>query len=231
MGDDFLDFLVGHERPVDAADFAATGHVEHVAHAKELFGALFAQDGAAVDAGGDLEGDAGGEVGFDRAGDHVDRGALGGHDQVDTRGAGHLGEALDAGFDLFPGDHHQIGHLIHHDHDIGQGDGGEFFGFKHGFAGVVVKAGLDGAFEHFVLGQSLAHAAVIAFDVADAGFGHLAVAVFHFRHDPFQGHDGLFGVGDDGGEQMRDAVIDGEFEHFRVDHDKAALLGGEAVEQ
>src|SRR5476649_1770043 len=35
------------------------GHVEHVALAEQLFGALLAQNGAAVDLGGDLERDAG----------------------------------------------------------------------------------------------------------------------------------------------------------------------------
>ncbi len=40
--DDFLDLAVGDEGAVDAGDAAAAGHVEHVAHAEELFGALLA---------------------------------------------------------------------------------------------------------------------------------------------------------------------------------------------
>jgi hypothetical protein len=79
---------------VDAADAAAAGHVEHVALAEQLLGALLAQDGAAVDLGGHLEGDAGREVGLDRAGDDVDRRALGRHDDMDAGGARHLREAL-----------------------------------------------------------------------------------------------------------------------------------------
>jgi hypothetical protein len=76
MGDDLLDLGVRDEGAVDAGDAAAAGHVEHVALAEQLLGALLAQDGAAVDLRGDLEGDPGREVGLDRAGDDVDRRAL-----------------------------------------------------------------------------------------------------------------------------------------------------------
>ena len=117
MGDDVLDLAVGDERTVQAPDAAAAGHVEHVALAQQLLGALFAQDGAAVDLGRDLERDAGGEVGLDGAGDDVDRRALRGHDQVDAGGAGHLGEALDGAFDVLAGHHHQVGHLVDDDDD------------------------------------------------------------------------------------------------------------------
>ena len=151
----------------------AARHVEHVAHAEELFGALFAEDGAAVDLRRDLEADPGGEVGLDRAGDDVHRRALRRHDQVDAGGARHLGEALDAGLDLLARDHHQVGHLVHDDDDVGQRLGREFLGLEDRLAGVVVEAGLDGALEHLALGQRLAHAAVVAFDVAHAHLRHL----------------------------------------------------------
>ena len=44
-----LDFMVGHKGAVDAADAAARRHVQHVALAQQLLGALLAQDGATVD--------------------------------------------------------------------------------------------------------------------------------------------------------------------------------------
>src|SRR5665213_2888787 len=43
-GDDVLDLLVADERPVDAGDAAAAGHVEHVAAAEQLLGAALAED-------------------------------------------------------------------------------------------------------------------------------------------------------------------------------------------
>ena len=55
MGDDLLDLGVRHEGPVDAGDAAAARHVEHVALAEQLLGALLAEDGAAVDLARDLK--------------------------------------------------------------------------------------------------------------------------------------------------------------------------------
>jgi hypothetical protein len=75
------------------------------------------------------------------------------------------------------------------------------------------------------------HAAVVAVDVAHAHLGHLAIAFLHLAHDPFQRDDRLLGVGHDGAQEMRDAVIDAEFQHLRVDHDQPAFLGRQLVEQ
>ncbi|MOA67622.1 hypothetical protein D3C78_1948790 [compost metagenome] len=49
MRHDLLHFLVRHERTMDTGDAAATHHVQHVALAEQMFGTLFAKDGAAVD--------------------------------------------------------------------------------------------------------------------------------------------------------------------------------------
>src|SRR6185312_15273844 len=67
-----LHLVVGHQRAVHAHDPATARHIEHVALAEQLLGALLAENGAAVDLGGDLEADAGREVRLDRAGDVVD---------------------------------------------------------------------------------------------------------------------------------------------------------------
>src|SRR3569833_411518 len=40
MAHDLLDFVIRHERPMHAADAATAGHVEHVALAEQLLGAL-----------------------------------------------------------------------------------------------------------------------------------------------------------------------------------------------
>ena len=55
MLDDLLDLVVGDEGAVEARNAAAARHVEHVALAEQLLGALLAEDGAAVDLGGHLE--------------------------------------------------------------------------------------------------------------------------------------------------------------------------------
>jgi hypothetical protein len=140
---------------VDAGDAAAAGHVEHVALAEQLLGALLAENGAAVDLRRHLEGDAGREVRLDRAGDDVDRRALRGHDQVDAGGARHLGEALDRAFDLLAGDHHQVGHLVDDDDDVGQRLEVHLLFLVDRLAGLAVEAGLHGAGDDLALRRRL----------------------------------------------------------------------------
>ena len=95
MADYLFHLFVGHERPVHTADAAAAGHVEHVTLAQELFGALLAQNRAAVDLRGDLERDAGRKICLDRAGDDVDRRPLRRQDDMQTGGTRHLRDARD----------------------------------------------------------------------------------------------------------------------------------------
>src|SRR5699024_6292822 len=96
----------------------ADGGEEHVAAAQQLFRAAGVQDGAGVDLRGDRKGDAGGDVGLDDAGDDVDRGALGGDDQVHAGGAGHLRQAADRVLHLAGGSHHQVGQLVDDDDNL-----------------------------------------------------------------------------------------------------------------
>ncbi len=114
---------------------------------------------------------------------------------MNTRGPRHLRQALDTGFDFLASDHHQVGHLVHDNDNIGQCFGGEFFGLENGFAGIVVKSSLYGSTEHFALGERFFHTPVKARNISHAHFGHLAIAVFHFANDPFEGNDGLLGIG------------------------------------
>ena len=151
MRDDLFHLLVGDEGAVHALNAAAAGHVEHVALAEQLLGALLAEDRAAVDLGGDLEGDAGREVGLDRAGDDVDGGPLRRHDDVDAGGARHLRQALHGAFDVLAGDHHQVGHLVDDDDDEGHRLELQLLGLEDRLAGLVVEAGLHGAGQHLLL--------------------------------------------------------------------------------
>ena len=174
MRDDLLDLVVGDERPVHARDAPAAGHVEHVALAEQLLGALLAEDGAAVDLARHLERDAGREVRLDRAGDDVDRGALGRHDEMDAGRARHLREALDRALDVLAGDHHQVGHLVDDDDDVGQLLELQLLVLVDRLAGLAVEAGLHGAGERLALGARLGDARVEAVDVAHADLRHLA---------------------------------------------------------
>ena len=118
MSHDLLDLGVRDEGSVHARDASAARHEQHVALAEQLFGALLAQDGAAVDLRRHLEGDAGREVRLDGTGDDVDRRALRGEHDVNAGGARHLRQTRDGIFDFMAGGHHEIGEFIDNDHDV-----------------------------------------------------------------------------------------------------------------
>src|SRR5690606_39288391 len=143
-----------------------------------------------------------GDVGLDDPGDDVYRRPLGGDDQVDAHGTGHLGDADDRLLDLPPGDHHQVVELVDYHHDIGE----------------AVEA----------LGVELAGVQLLPVpdDVADLGVGEEVVAALHLRHRPLQGVGRLLGVGDDPGQEVRHPVVLAELHAFGVDHDQAHVVGG-----
>ena len=170
---------------------------------------------AAVDFAGHLEGNARGDIGFNQAGNHVHAGALGGQNQVDAGGTRFLGKAGNELFDLLAGHHHQIGKLVHHHHDKRQ-----FFQRFRVIRRVAERIG-----DFAPLCGGLGDFLVVAFQVAHADMAHQAVAFFHFVHAPGERVGGQLHVGDHGREQMRNAFIDGQFQHFRVNHNHADFFG------
>ena len=80
--------------------------------------------------------------------------------------------------------------------------------------------------DHHDVGQplGLGHRLVVGIDVLVPLFGQLAVSALHLGHDRPERFRRLLGLGDDGREQMRDAVVDRELEHLGVDHRKLDLV-------
>ena len=146
-------------------------------------------------------------------------------------GARHLRQALHRAFDVLAGDHHQVGHFVDDDDDVGQRIEVELLFLVDRLAGFLVEAGVHRARQFFALGLGFDEALIVAVDVAHAELGHSLVALFHLAHRPFQRDHRLLRVGHDRRQQMRDAVIDGEFEHLRIDHDQAALVRPQPVDQ
>ena len=72
---------------------------------------------------------------------------------------------------------------------------------------------------------------VIVLQIAHADLGEEAVALEHLDHGPLQRAGCLFRVGNHGDIQVRDAVIDTELDHLRVDHDEPHLIRPRFVEQ
>ena len=73
--------------------------------------------------------------------------------------------------------------------------------------------------------------AVIALQVTGAGGGKQLIAVQHLPHRPAQGAGGLFGVGNDRHQQVRDAVIAAQLHHLGVDHQELDLLRGGLIQK
>ena len=73
--------------------------------------------------------------------------------------------------------------------------------------------------------------AVVAREMAHAEPRHQRVTALHLRNAPAQRVRGLLHVRDDGREQMRNALVDRELEHLRIDHDEPHVLGRGLVEQ
>ena len=65
---------------------------------------------------------------------------------------------------------------------------------------------------------------IITLQIAYVEIGKLFISLGHFRHAPVQRRSRLFGIGHDGNEQMRDPVINTEFNDFRVDHDQLHVI-------
>src|SRR5690606_23324148 len=209
MLDDRFDLVIANKRSVNALDAPTACHEQHVTLSKQLFGPLFTQNRAAVDLGGDLEGNTGGEIGFNRTSNNVNGGALCGHDNVNTGSTRHLRETLDSTFDFLARDHHQIGHFVDDHDDIGHWFKIELFGFVDCFAGVAVKAGLHRAGDLFAPALRLQNPLVKAINIANTDFRHFAIAVFHFAHGPFERYNCLFRVGYNRCKKVRNTIIDG----------------------
>ena len=133
-------------------------------------------------------------------------GPLGGDDQVDADGAGHLGDAADRVLDVAGRHHHQVVELVDHDEDERQALVG------------AVGAGLG-------LQVAAVEGGVVARDVAHADLGQQVVAALHLVHRPRQGVGRLLGVDHHLGEQVGQPVVLAELDPLRVDEDHADLVG------
>ena len=66
---------------------------------------------------------------------------------------------------------------------------------------------------------------VIRLEASYTELGEEPVALEHFRDSPLERAGCLFRVGDNRDVQMRNAVINAEFDHLGIDHDELDLVG------
>ena len=214
--DDPLDLVVRDKAALDALGLAlAQGGIQHIALADELFRAGLVQNDARLDLRGDRKRNAGGDIGLHDARDDIRGWALGGDDEVHAGRARLLRDAADRGLDLLGRDHHEVGQLVDDDDDLGQ----DLVGFGR------AALGLGG------LGLLLAHEGVIVLQLAHLAVRKQLVAPLHLAHRPVERTRRLLGIGHDRDEQMGDAVVVAELDHFGVHHNQAHFLGRGFIEE
>ena len=192
-------------------------HIEHVTVTQQLLGATLIDDGTRVDLARYLERHAGRDVGLDQAGNHVHRRALGREDQVDARSPSLLGNTGDQFFNFLADDHHHVGKFVDHYHDGRQ---------LHQQRRFVVNAfALVQRIDKWLAGiLGVLDLLVEAGEVTHAHFGHQLIAALHLGNAPAQGVGGVLHVRYNRAQQVRDAFVDRQFKHFRVDHDQLGVF-------
>ena len=169
---------------------------QHVALPQKFFRPLLVQNGPGIHPGGHLESDPDGEVGLDGSGDHVHRGTLGGHHQMDAHRPGHLGQAGQRFFHLFPvRSQDDVRKFVNHDHDIGHGPFACLFGPP-----------------------------VVGSDVPATCPGQQVIPELHPLHRLLQGLHCGFALLDHGHEEVGNALIKGEFHPLGIHQKKPDLV-------
>ncbi len=114
---------------------------------------------------------------------------------------GKLCQTADRPFYLSRRNHHQVRQLVHDHDDLRQR-----------------------IFLHPVLWRHGRDLLVISLHISDAVFREHPVPAIHLCHRPVKGSGSLLRIRDHGDHQMRDSVIDTQFHHLGVDHDKLHLI-------
>ena len=208
--DDRVDLGLGDPGALHAHRLAdAPRQEERVALADQLLGAGLVEHDAGVGDARGRERHPRGHVGLDQAGDDVDAGPLGREHEVDAGRARELGDPHDRLLDVARGDHHQVGQLVDDDEQVGVGRQDPL-----GPGQRLDLARLDRLVE--------------LVDVLEAERREVVVAGVHLAHDPLERLGGLLGVGDDRGDEVRDALVGGQLDALGVDEHHPHLVGGRA---
>ena len=125
--------------------------------------------------------------------------------QMNADCARHLGEAGDGFFDVSAVEHHEVGELVDDDDDVGQR-----------LLVDIVEEVFGAVFEELVE----------LIDVADVVGGEEFEAALHLADGVAESVGGELGFGDDGREEVRDALVHAEFDALGIDEDHADLFGG-----
>ena len=141
-----------------------------------------------------------------------------------ARGPCLLRQARDELLDILAGGHHHIGELVHH-HD----DQRQLFELRR------LRVRLGGREQR--ISQLLApvgglfELAVVAGDIAHAQGRHQLIAPLHLGDAPAKCAGSLAHVRDHRRQQVWNALVHGQLQHLRIDHDEAHVTGLRLVEK
>ncbi|MNV28880.1 hypothetical protein D3C71_1200860 [compost metagenome] len=216
---DGVDFLVTNKRTVNAhRRRRVRAGIEHITHAEQRFCTRLIEDGTGVDFTRYGERDTRRNVRFNQTSDDVNRRTLRRQHQVNTGCTRFLCQSGDQLFNFLAYCHHQVGEFIHQHHDVRQF-------FQHRMLSIHAVARLPVWVRNRTAhARRFSNLVVITGEVTHTQSRHQLVAAFHFVDAPAQGVGGIFHVGHNFGEQMRNAFVDGELQHFRVDHDETHIF-------
>ena len=175
--------------------------VEHVTTSEEILGTYLVEDRTGVDIRGNGEGYSRGDIRLDETRDDVDRWSLCREDEMESDGSSLLCDSSDSGFDFL---------LVPTHHEVC-----EFIDDDHD----------DG---HPIFGDDFR---IVLFEIAYTQWLHRRVSAFHLSDSPLEGIECLIGGIDDRSEEVRDAIIDPEFDLLRVDHDHTEFRRSILVEK
>jgi hypothetical protein len=68
-------------------------------------------------------------------------------------------------------------------------------------------------------------------DIPDPCLGHVTIPFLHLDDDPAESEKNFLGLGNDGDNKVRQAIVNLEFDYFGIDEDEAKIVRAEAVEK
>ena len=140
---------------------------------------------------------------------------------MDSRCTRLLGKSCDQLLDLLPGNHHQIGQFVD-DNDNMRHRNQRFRRLRRQREGICqLLPGLLGILD----------AVIKAGDIAHTHRRHQLVTLLHLGHTPVKRVGGVLHVNNHWRQQMRNAFIDRQLKHFRINENQPDLIGFRLVEQ
>ena len=116
---DVFHLMVGNKRPLNPHGFRIADRIkEHIALAQQLFRSVHINDGSGIGTGGHIKGNPARYIGFNQAGDNINRRPLGRNNQMQPGRSGHLRQPANRILNFIGSYHHQIRQLINNNHNL-----------------------------------------------------------------------------------------------------------------